>query len=263
MTQRGIIIALAGVIFIGGGIIFWWPRNRSAAVLTIASPTPTIIPSITPMPSPSLMPSPSPTLASSLILDVPFTIQAPNRNWDPEHEELCEEAASLMAQWFALGKTGVKEGPYQNHIPVADAEDQFKDLIDWENATFGDYKDTTADQTARMLKEKLNINHVTVTTDVSPEKIKHELNLGHLVLVPSAGRLLHNPNFKQPGPVYHMLVIRGYTANDEFVTNDPGIWQGEGWKYKSEVLMNAIHDWPGAGNDMQTGRKVAIIVAKE
>jgi hypothetical protein len=67
---------------------------------------------------------------------------------------------------------------------------------------------------------------------------------GKLVIIPAAGRLLGNPNFSGQGPIYHMLVVRGFdNKTGEFITNDPGTRKGEGYRYKYSVLINAIHDW--------------------
>jgi len=60
--------------------------------------------------------------------------------------------------------------------------------------------------------------------------------------VPLAGRELNNPYFRAPGPIYHMLVIKGYDS-DEFIVNEVGTKRGDSFKYKYDVLINAIHDW--------------------
>ena len=53
--------------------------------------------------------------------------------------------------------------------------------------------------------------------------ITKELSEGRIVIVPTAGRLLKNPHFTASGPLYHMLVIKGFDdAKHTFITNDPG-----------------------------------------
>ena len=42
------------------------------------------------------------------------------------------------------------------------------------------------------------------------------------VLLPAAGRLLRNPYFSGQGPLYHMLVVKGYTRDGKIITDDPG-----------------------------------------
>jgi hypothetical protein len=73
-----------------------------------------------------------------------------------------------------------------------------------------------------------------------------------------AGRQLGNPNYKQPGPLYHMLVIKGYKKNGDFITNDSGTRKGADYIYQADVIMQAMHDWNGG--KVKTGKKVMLIV---
>jgi hypothetical protein len=65
-------------------------------------------------------------------------------------------------------------------------------------------------------------------------------------------------------------VIRGYDETEgEFITNDPGTRMGNGYRYKYEKLIAAVHDWNhelAAGGmtneEMDQGRKVVIVVSK-
>lgn len=225
------------------------------------SPAPSVAPTSSPSSSPTATPKPSPALAARVNLDVPFTTQAPTANWDEVHEETCEEAASLMAQWYVLGKQGTKDATYQNKIPADQAERAYSSMIEWQNTAFGDYKDTTVEQTVRMLKESLGVKNARLSTAITQASFKQELAKGNVILVPTAGQLLKNPNFKHPGPPYHMVVIRGYDGND-FITNDAGTRKGEGYVYSWKVLENAIHDWTGNKDTITQGEKIAIIISK-
>jgi len=99
----------------------------------------------------------------------------------------------------------------------------------------------------------------TLVTDPSAEDLKRLVANNHLVIVPAYGRALKNPYFTAPGPVYHMLVLKGYTANDMFVTNDPGIKQGANYQYSTTILLNAIGDWNNG--HPETGAHVVIDVS--
>jgi hypothetical protein len=81
-----------------------------------------------------------------------------------------------------------------------------------------------------------------VVHDVTINSIKTEIAAGRPVIIPAAGKVLPNPNFKDGGPNYHMLVVKGYDANG-FITNDPGTRLGENFRYTYDALINAIHDW--------------------
>lgn len=186
-------------------------------------------------------------LPAEINLAVPFTSQAPFGNWDLPYKESCEEASALMLDYF-----------YRNlSLNPAIANQEILKLVDWQKIKFGAYEDTDAAQTAQMLREYFGYKNVRVSYDISIEDIKKELALGRPVIVPAAGQLLPNPFFRQPGPLYHMLVIKGY-KNGKFITNDPGTRRGADFIYSYEGLYNAIHDW-NAGN-VYAGRKVMIVV---
>lgn len=225
-----------------------------------ATPTPVAaVPKPTPKPE-----APKPAPPKLINLSVPFATQTPlaatlgQAAWDDLHNEACEEASILMAQAYAQ-KTKVS--------PPQVMEDKILDLVAWEEAN-GYSVDTTAEQTATIARDRLGLDART-STAVSVAGIRAELAQGNLVIVPAAGRRLGNPNFRRPGPLYHMLVIRGHDpARDEFITNDPGTRKGENYRYRTSVLLNAVHDWPKPGKtkddvtdaEMDAGAKVMIIV---
>lgn len=200
--------------------------------------------------SPPPIPKPT-TLPEAVQLSVPFAEQAPHRVWDHDHEELCEEAASLMVgRYFSGQSVGTAD----------DVDTALFALKDWEiQHLAGTWENTTAAQTAMMIRDVYGLT-VTLATDPSVNDLKRALADGNLVITPTAGRKLGNPNFTPPGPLYHMLVVTGYTREGQFVTNDPGIWQGKGWAYSTDVLMNALGDWNGG--DPEHGAKIVLLVTK-
>lgn len=163
---------------------------------------------------------------------VAFAPQAPTANWDLPYQEACEEAALIQARKYFYGE------PLDGAI--MDAE--IKKVVDWEKERLGLYSDTELTEVEEIASEYFNLD-VEISEDVSVENIKKQLDGGYLVLAPTAGRELGNPYYKQPGPLYHFLVIRGYNAT-EFITNDVGTKRGEGFSYKYNVVINAIHDLP-------------------
>ncbi|MBI3261131.1 C39 family peptidase [Candidatus Berkelbacteria bacterium] len=205
--------------------------------------------------SPESTQAPAQTAEASktfLIEQVPFTSQAPHANWDGLHKETCEEASSLMAARYAKGERGATINP-------DDAEAELQRIIAWERETFGYFEDTNAEQTARILKEFYNLPKVSVRHDITLEDIKKEVGQGKLVIVPAAGRQLGNPFFTAPGPPYHMPLVVGYTR-DQIITNDAGTKRGLGFRYDNDVFFNAIHDWTGNKDTIETGPKAMIVV---
>jgi hypothetical protein len=182
-------------------------------------------------------------------LTVPFVSQAPYKIWDHDHEEFCEEASSLMAVSYINGDSSVTD--------PAIAEQKLQEIKAWELKTFGYFEDTTAAETAKIITDKFGIKQVRLVSNPTVLAIKTALAQGKLVLVPSAGRMLPNPNFKSPGPLYHMIVLKGYTQ-DSFITNDPGTRLGASFVYTIDAVMNAMHDWNNG--DVANGQKIVIIV---
>lgn len=183
-----------------------------------------------------------------VLLDVPFVIQAPFSRWEPPYKEACEEASLILASKYFT------KGPLDKNIMNV----ELLNVVSWEVAEFGFYEDTTAEQTADIARRYFYLDAET-TTDVTADRIKRELAAGHLVIPPLAGRELVNPYFRQPGPIYHMLVIRGYDdRTKEFITNDVGIGRGKEFRYTYEDLLDAVHDWNP--DDILKGKKVMIVV---
>ena len=195
-------------------------------------------------------PSPQslPVLPDSFNLAVPFASQAPLSIWDEVHEETCEEASVLMVDGFYDGRAS---------FDPEEADEELFSIVDFEKKQFGYFADTTAEETVVIAKKFFGYKVADVVKDPTVESIKREVQAGHPVIVPAAGRELHNPNFKSPGPIYHMVVVRGWTK-DGFITNDPGTRNGKGYFYAYDVLMSAMHDWNA--KDIDLGAKVALVV---
>ncbi|MBU1164081.1 C39 family peptidase [Patescibacteria group bacterium] len=188
--------------------------------------------------------------------NVTFVPQAPFAIWDYLHDEACEEASMIMAVKHYNGES----------LDAIIMEREIQALVAWEEER--EYNvDLTALETKTILKEYFGFDS-TISTEVTVKNIKEILQQEKLILVPAAGRLLGNPNFHYPGPIFHMLMIRGFDE-DEFITNDPGTRNGEGFKYKYDVLLAAIHNWNHglaeggmSDNEMNSGKKVMIIVER-
>ncbi|MEI6498554.1 MAG: C39 family peptidase [bacterium] len=171
-------------------------------------------------------------IAETAKIDVPFTSQAPLGVWDALHEDACEEASLLMINHY-LSKTQFDS--------KQSADLEIKNMIDYENQV-GFTPSVTLEELNQIASNNLDKTNGIVKTNVSIDDIKKELSDGHPVIVGAAGKLLLNPNFKNGGPNYHMLVITGYDQTG-FITNDPGTRLGENYHYDFEILFNAIHNF--------------------
>jgi len=191
------------------------------------------------------------TLPTEFLLQVPFTTQAPYANWDMPYQEACEEASALTVHYFYEGKTFTQS--------VADKE--ILDLVDFENSYLGFYKDTTAEELSRVIKAYWKYDRVDVIDNPSIDDIKRHVFEGRPVIVPAAGKLLGNPNFRNGGPLYHNFVIRGWTKT-QFITNDVGTRKGENYRYDYQTVMDAMHDWNG-GNVTSGAKRIVVIYPNE
>lgn len=185
------------------------------------------------------------SLPSEVNLKIPFSQQAPFSNWGLPFKEACEEASLIMAHRFLTGE------PLDEKI----MREEILKLVEWEKKEFGYFEDTTAEEMAKTLRKYFKHRKVEVRTEFTIDDIKREVAAGHPVILPVAGRLLGNPNFRQPGPIYHVLVVKGYTKT-HIITNDPGTRKGADFLYTPEVIMNAIHDWNA--QDILKGKKVMV-----
>ena len=188
-------------------------------------------------------------LPEKILIDVPFTSQAPFGKWDAYHEEACEEASLLMLAYFMQNKK----------LTPAVAEKEIQALIDYEIKNYGSYTDSTAEEVVRLGEEYYGLKNLRVIYDFSAQDLKKYLAEGSPIIIPAAGRLLKNPNFTSPGPLYHNLVLIGY-ENDTIITNDPGTRKGAGYRYSLPLLYDAIHDFTGNLETTTQGRKAMVVV---
>lgn len=204
---------------------------------------------------------PAPTMQpklpeSVLIPDVPFTVQAPNAEWsNPLFQDACEEASVVMVQAWVEGKSLTK----------VFATKEIEALARLEKKEFGHAIDTSIEDTMWLLARYSGITSSKIEKGVDITDIREALASNKLVIVPTDGRKLKNPNFKQPGPSRHMLVIIGYDmATKEFIVNDPGTRRGEGYRYSEDVLYEAILDYATGDHVPVTSTdKVMLMVGQD
>lgn len=187
-------------------------------------------------------------LPEELNLAAPFYSQAPFGNWDYPWQEACEEASILL----------VANAYFEHEWTAEEFNEQILELVDWQNDVFGDYWHTDMPQTARMLNEVLGLETV-IHEDPTLEDVKRLLAKGHLLVMPFDGKAMNNPFFSNGGPEYHVVMVKGYTADDGIITHDVGTRRGADYVYSWEVLDGALHDYV-AGQPIQEGPRRFIEV---
>lgn len=189
-------------------------------------------------------------IPNKYLLAMPFYSQAPGGNWDKTHEEMCEEASFLNAGLYLLGKK----------LSAEEYDRELLKLKDLGKKTVGTWVSTTIAETKRVsdtyfdgkIQSKI-IDNPTIS------QIEAEVSRGNPVIVPLAGREVGNPNYTPPGPIYHMLVIKGYDEKF-FITNDVGTRKGDSYVFKKEVTMDKMHDWNE--KDIHLGGKKVLVLFK-
>lgn len=184
---------------------------------------------------------------SYLIKNVPFQTQAPFGEWDTLHDEACEEAALILAYYYLEGK----------NLTAQIMENEIQAMVAWQIDYFGSHKDLTIAELQDMAKKYYQLDS-RIENSITIEEIKKEISQDHLVIVPTAGRLLGNPYYRQPGPVYHMLLVIGYD-NSTIIVQDIGTRRGSNYKYSQKILFNAIHNWAGSPENIEKGAKTMLV----
>lgn len=261
---KGIILTSFILLAIAGGFgyayrstirQFMTPKEILPVAVPLSDVVPVVIPptttpSVTPTPTtpkPTPAPTPKPVVKGQINLAVPFASQAPFGDWSMPYGEACEEASITMVDYYLHGASLSKQ----------QMKDSIDTMVQWQVDTWGSHKDLSVSEVVTLAKHFYPKYSYEVINNLTADKIRQQLLLGRPVIVPAAGRELHNPNFKSPGPIYHMLVIKGFTKDGKFITNDPGTRNGADYVYTEAVLMSAIHDWTGSVAD---GEKVGLVM---
>ena len=214
---------------------------------------PTALPLST-LPSASSSPVP---VATTVLQQVPFLVQAPGGAWrDQVFQGGCEEASLIMADaWVRAMKT----------IDAVAGKALIQKMSGYAETTFGARAyDTSATDTVKVAQHFFPNMSIVAETDVSLQTIIDHVLAGQLVITPMDGLLLGNPHFMPPGPEHHMLVAIGYDATThEFIANDPGTRYGESYRYPEQTFYAAIRDYPtGDHLPVTTIRKDILVISK-
>ncbi|MCR4280541.1 MAG: C39 family peptidase, partial [Candidatus Komeilibacteria bacterium] len=153
----------------------------------------------------------------------------------------------IMVDYFWQGIT---------QLDAETANGAILDMVEWEKNYFDYYEDTTMVETAAIAENYWRY-HTIIRKNPTVRMIKEYIAQGYPVIAPFYGKAIGNPNYSGDGPLYHMMVIKGYKG-DKFITNDPGTKRGADYMYDAEHLLSVIHDWNGG--DVQNGEPYILIL---
>lgn len=180
-------------------------------------------------------PQPSPTpLPARVLLQVPFTTQAPLADW-AQHQESCEAATLTMLVHYWQHDSSVVIDPQ-----VADAS--IRQIDTWK---------PQADLTDTMLGDlaQQHFGYVYRTVPNDPQSIAEQLSAGRPLIAEVRTHGLGNPHYpgysthyEQAGwSVPHFVLIIGYDSSGVWL-NDAGITLGRGYHISYDQLTHAIDD---------------------
>lgn len=178
------------------------------------------------------------TIPKSAEIKMQFASQAPDGNWDQPYQDACEEASIIIDRYY-LDKLNLTKDIMNEQILA---------MVDWQNKNWNGHHDLTSEKTLELARQFYGLNGQTIY-DYDVDLIKQKIADGIPVIMPANGKKLNNPNFRNGGPEYHMLVIKGYDS-ENFITNDPGTRKGEGYIYPYDTILNSIKNPAGGGKSI-------------
>jgi hypothetical protein len=191
------------------------------------------------------------SIPKTVVLQVPFSAQAPTDNWS--RNEDCEETNIAMVYAFLIGNI-------ENKLPEVATQEAIDNLKKWEQTNLGYNADTGADATTKMAESALGLK-IRQIQNYTEADLKTELINEHPILLPINAKLLGSPQYLNDGPTYHMIVVRGF-KDSTFIVNDPGTNNGNGNEYSFSILQKASADWNNTTKTMDPNRKFALVVSK-
>jgi len=129
-----------------------------------------------------------PIIKASLVLDVPYTVQAPYANWDI-HEESCEEAAVLMVHDYL---EGIKYSG--TLIDKATANSAMIIMKNWQVANYGKEPDLTVSAIGQFAKDYYGYSYV-YKESITSGDIKIAITEGYPFIFPVITHALQNPTY--------------------------------------------------------------------
>jgi len=229
IRKRKVFYVLAIVTFlVASGIYYYQVNNKSRDGISVRTEEEAQVSDVKTKPKQKKT-----VVKASVILSVPYTVQAPLVNW-AVHEESCEEAAVLMYHYFLSGKETFSGSTI---IPAYVANSEMIKMKHWQVSHYGREPDLSIEKLGVFVSQYYGY-HPRVFKGITIQDIKRELSAGHPVLVPVMTHALKNPHYG-PKSVYHILLIKGYNSKGA-ITNDAGIKEGQSAAYPWSTVFSAI-----------------------
>lgn len=236
-AQLAVVIVGAGIFSVGGYAYYKskqyekQPVPQAVEITDLADNNSQETPTDTPVETGNNNETPIP-IPEELNLKMTFYSQAPFGDWSLPWQEACEESSALLIANTYFGRNWTR--------------DQFNDeilkLVDWEMETFGHFEHTDMAETATILNDYLSLETITHENPTFDD-FKEILSKGNFIVIPFSGQTLGNPFYTGSGPVYHVMVVKGYTKDGKIITHDVGTRHGEDYVYSWATVEKSLHDY--------------------
>lgn len=239
---RGLALALVFGLALGGG--FGSLGRHYLNRLDVAAPLPGVT-TVQPLPiaaatsgDPVTPASPTP-MPARVLLQVPYTTQAPLENW-AQHQESCEEATLSMLAAYWQRDSSVVIDPHAADATIAA-------LVSWQVQHWGSEDDLTDTRLGELAKQYFGFGYRIVPND--PQVVREQLAAGRPLIAGVRTHGLGNSNYpgynnhyeQQGWSVPHFVLVIGYDSDGVWL-NDPGITKGRGYHVSWAQLTHAIDD---------------------
>jgi hypothetical protein len=220
---------------------------------SVARPLPGVT-SVQAQPLPTIGPGTETTpvaLPDHILLQVPFTTQAPLNDW-AQHQESCEAATLTMLTGYWQHNTSVVIDPHA-------ADSSIRQIDGWKSQP--DLNDEMMGQLAR---QHWGYSYWIVPN--TPQVIAEQLAAGRPLIAEVRTHGLGNANypgyrthFEETGwSVPHFVVIIGYDATGVWL-NDAGISKGRGYHISFAQLTHAIADLDAHHPNLDQGQVLLVV----
>ena len=226
-----IAVIAALVLGSGSGVVARHYLNQRTAAAPLAGVTNVYAQPLPVEVGPGTMPTPTP-LPSQVLLQVPFTTQAPLNNW-AQHQESCEAATLTMLVSYWQHSSAVVIDPH-----AADAS--INQIDKWKSQP-----DLNVTMMGELAEQHFGYAYRVVPND--PKVIAEQLSAGRPLIAEVRTHALGNSrypgystHYEQNGySVPHFILIIGYDSTGVWL-NDPGISWGRGYHISYAQLAHAI-----------------------
>lgn len=229
----GVVIAVMAALILGSGsgVVARHYLNQRAPAAPLPGVTAVHAQPLPVEVGPGTMPTPTP-LPSQMLLQVPFTTQAPLNNW-AQHQESCEAATLTMLVSYWQHSSAVVIDPH-----AADAS--INQIDKWKSQP-----DLNVTMMGELAEQHFGFAYRIVPND--PKVIAEQLSAGRPLIAEVRTHALGNPrypgystHYEQNGySVPHFILIIGYDSTGVWL-NDPGISWGRGYHISYAQLAHAI-----------------------